>query len=75
MGDPRPQVGGWAGLLQDLQVPADVLPHLLQLHDPGPGSGETQGGHQATLSPTSPYRSVLERGGNLLRLLLTFGNY
>lgn len=75
MGDPRPQVGGWAGLLQDLQVPADVLPHLLQLHDPGPGSGETQGGHQAALSLHLPLQVGVGGRGNLLRLLLTFGNY
>ena len=75
MGDPRPQVGGWAGLLQDLQVPADVLPHLLQLHDPGPGSGETQGGHQAALSLHLPLQVGGGWWGNLLRLLLTFGKY
>ena len=75
MGDPRPQVGGWAGVLQDLQVPADVLPHLLQLHDPGPGSGETQGGHQAALSLHLPLQVGGGGWGNLLRLLLTFGKY
>ena len=33
-----------------VQVSADLLPELLQLHDPRPLRGETQGCHQAALS-------------------------
>ena len=47
-------MGGWAGRLQDVQVPPDVQPDLLQLHDPRPLRGETQSRHQATLSDQLP---------------------
>ena len=50
LGDPRPRMGWWAGLLQDFQIPANFLPQLLQLHDPRPLRGEAQGCHQAALS-------------------------
>ena len=33
-----------------VQVSADLLPELLQLHDPRPLRGEAQGCHQAALS-------------------------
>ena len=42
MGDPGPEMGGRSGLLQDFQIPADFLPELLQLHDPGPGWRDTE---------------------------------
>ena len=68
-------MGWWACFLQDFQIPTNLFTELLQLHDPGPGSGETQGGHQAALSVHLPLQVGVGGWGNLLRLLLTFGNY
>ena len=48
VGDDGETVGWWVGCLQDLQVPADLLPHLLQLHDPRPRPGETPCCHQTS---------------------------
>ena len=41
-------LGGGLGALQALQVPPDLLHHLLQLHDPRPRPGETPCCHQTS---------------------------
>ena len=54
VGDNGETVDGGAGGLQDLQVPPDLLPHLLQLHDPRPRPGETPRCHQTSGSGQLP---------------------
>ena len=48
VGDDGEKMGGWAGRLQDVQVPPDVQSDLLQLHDPRPRPGEAQSRHQTS---------------------------
>ena len=54
LGDPRPKMGWRTGFLQDFQIPANLLPELLQLYDPRPGCGEAQSRHQTSLSGKLP---------------------